>query len=181
MRLLFVWLLFFTTLTLKAQDMPYVNQTDVGLLIGNKTTGLFSFQSFNGVNIAKLKLHIGVVTGIDFYTPLHMIPLAPGLKFFPFPSKKTNVFMSLNAGYAFSGTKKLADNQSGEGGLLFNPSFGVRFESAKKAAFNLNFGYKSQKGSIVTYTNSFANPRNKDKLVDAYTFRRLSVTMGVSF
>jgi hypothetical protein len=166
-----------------AQNLPYVNQTDVGLLIGNKSVVSFSAQSFNGVIIDKWKIHLGFITGIDVYQPITFIPLAPSIKYLPFSTKKTNPYLSLTAGYSFSGLKKFQDNQIGYGGILFNPSLGLRFKSQRKAAFNLNFGYKIQKGKVVTLSDSFIspNPRFKNKIVDNYTFKRISFTLGLSF
>ena len=181
-RLLLVLYISILTIVAKAQNLPYVNQTDVGLLIGDNVLGSFSAQSFNGVVIDKWKIYLGFIIGIDIYQPLTVIPLAPSIKFLPFNSKKTNPYLSLTAGYAFSGLNKFEDNRSKKGGILFNPSIGLRFKTKRKAAFNLNMGYKIQNSSITTFSNSFTvNPRLRNKTVDKYTFSRLSLTLGISF
>ena len=181
-KLLLVFSFLIITLISEAQNLPHVNQTDVGLLIGDNVSESFSAQSFNGVDIDKWKIHLGFIIGIDIYQPLTVIPLAPSIKFFPFDNKKTNPYLSLTAGYAFSALNKFEDNRSGKGGILFNPSIGLRFKTKRKAAFNLNLGYKSQKSTITTFSNSFTiNPRLRNKTVDKYTFKRISFTLGLSF
>lgn len=168
---------------LKAQKLPYVNQTDIGFLLGNNNILSFSGQSFNGVVIDKWKIHLGLIVGVDVYEPLTVIPLAPSIKFLPFDSKKTNTYLSLTAGYAFSGLNRFIDDRNEKGGILFNPSFGIRLKSQRKAAFNINAGYKIQKSRIETFSNSLISPdpRFKDIEIDEYTFRRISLTLGISF
>lgn len=182
-KIFLVFSIVILTVIAKAQNLPYVNQTDVGLLFGDEELRSFSIQTFSGVVIEKWKLQLGLVTGIDVYQQITLIPLAPSFKYFPFSNKKTNPFLSLNVGYAFSGLKKFDDNQVSEGGLLINPSLGLRFKTQRKAAFNFNLGYKTQKGTVITYTDNFSspNPRLRNKVVDEYTFKRVSMTLGISF
>lgn len=166
----------------KSQNLPYVNQTDVGLLFGEEGARSFSAQSFNGFGMDKLNIHLGFITGIDVYQPITLIPLAPSIKYFLNGEKESGPNISLTAGYAFSGLKKLEQNQASDGGTFFNPTFGLRFKTQRKEALNLSLGYKIQKGSLITYLNDFnANPRFRDRFVEDFTFKRVSITMGISF
>lgn len=78
--------------TANAQNLPYTNQTDIGILVGDGVTPSFTAQVFNGVQISKWKLKAGLITGVDFYQQILLVPVAAGIKWTPFEGGRLRHF-----------------------------------------------------------------------------------------
>ena len=57
----------------RAQDMPYTNQTEAGLLLGTGVVPAFTVQMFNGVRINKWNVEAGITSGIDIYDQITIL------------------------------------------------------------------------------------------------------------
>lgn len=168
----------------KAQNLPYTNQTEAGILIGEGVSPSFSAQTFNGVKIKKWKLEAGLTAGVDIYQEITVLPLAAGIKWNPFDKEDISPFISLNAGYGFDWLQRKVENQEYEGGYMINPSVGLRIKTKKAVKLNLSLGYKQQRAVIYpnqfTLFDSFAGTQNMEAK-DEYKFRRLNLSFGLSF
>ena len=60
----------------RAQDMPYTNQTEAGLLLGTGVVPAFTVQMFNGVRINKWNVEAGLNAGIDIYPQITILPVS---------------------------------------------------------------------------------------------------------
>lgn len=182
--LIIVSVLLFTT-QVNAQKLPYTNHTEAGLLAGNGVNPSFTFQTFNGVRIQKWKFEAGLTTGVDIYSQMIILPLSAGVKWNPFNTKAISPFVSVNAGYGFAWLQRPSDNLNYSGGYMFNPSVGLRIKTKKDAAkLNLSLGFRQQR-AVTRQTSEFylydyigGSPDIETQ--DEYTFRRISLTLGLS-
>jgi len=164
----------------KAQNYPYSFQADAGLLIGNSVLPSFTTQIFNGVRIDKWKIEAGIVSGVDIYKQITVLPLAAGLKWMPFRSRSLSPFIGLSAGYGFDWLQRRSESYSYRGGAMFNPSIGVKIKTKWKASMNLGLGFKQQNASVYqTYYGMGGKPISA--IEEEYTFSRLSINYGLSF
>ena len=164
-----------------AQKLPYINQTEAGLLLGEGIKPSFSIQTFNGVKINNGKLEAGLTTGLDVYQPATILPVMAGLKYRLFKVAFIQSYLNINAGYGFW-LKDREDGREYKGGYSINPSLGLRFISSRKTRLNFSVGYKEQKASVLQnpqIQNDF--PGQGWVSTDEFTFKRISLTTGFSF
>ncbi len=177
---IFVFILIVFVSKVQAQHYPYAFQADAGLLIGNSVLPSFTTHIFNGVRIDKWKIESGIVSGVDIYKQITVLPLAGGLKWMPFRSRSLSPFIGISAGYGFDWLQRREESYSYGGGAMFNPSIGVRIKTKWKASMNLGLGFKQQNASVYqTYYN--LGGKAISTIEEAYTFSRVSINYGLSF
>lgn len=178
------------------QPVHFTHQTEVGLLQGKEAFiqgGRFTVQTFNGVRMNEFA-EVGVTIGLDAYPDITLVPLAFGWRGVIPTTGNVSPFLALDVGYAFDWLKKRTDISWYRGGLMFNPSIGVRIRSNKVDRFLLSVGYKRQQYShyegrllsdgltVVPETDHSTLPPGFAFLQrDDYTLQRLSVRVGVMF
>ena len=165
-----------------AQNMPYTNQTEIGLLAGEGIDPSFSVQTFNGFKIKEWNVEAGLNTGVDIYKQFTLLPVSIGLKWFSANPGTVSPFIGLNAGYGLDWLQRREPNQKYEGGFMINPSVGIRIKTQARYKLNLSLGYKEQKAvihqsQIFESFSSFFAPQMKD----TYRFKRISLNLGLSF
>lgn len=191
-------LLLILTLTLilahtKADDKPfkrsYTNHTEIGVLLGKSFGGVtakanVSLQSFNGIRLTP-KLAVGGIVGLDWYASAQVIPVGVGVRGTVFKAKKLNPFYGLDAGYGlmFASTKQ--ENEKISGGLMLNPSVGMRVALGGGNALTWSIGWKHQ--STYSSIDNFGDVAQPTWWWGQYQtethkiFERLSVKMGITF
>lgn len=169
----------------QAQKLPFTNHTELGLLAGDGTKPSFSFQTFNGIKIQKWQLEVGINTGLDVYSPVIILPLSASLAWNPFSSRVISPIVSVNAGYGFGWLKSGNENAETTGGFLINPSIGLRIKTKDAAKLNIGLGFRQQKAvtrqTFDFYLDDFAGGPPDLETQDEYQFRRVSLTLGLSF
>lgn len=155
----FYLLFFILTLVVfggNSQSLPYVNQTEMGLLLGKVNEQdkriNFSVQSFNGVR-AHPHHEVGFLIGWDSYPHFSLMPVALGWRGFRDKGRKLSTYASMDIGYASAWTeKRFRENQWEswyQGGLIFSPAIGLRKKSTnRRHAFSWSLGFKRQKASF---------------------------------
>lgn len=167
----------------KSTKPKFVNQTNFGFLLGENTKGVFTVQNFSGFAFKKYQTEIGLVLGFDNYHAVKIITLAFAAKYNFQPINKLNPFLMLSSGYGFGFHNNALDNESFKGGFMFYPSFGLKFNNKSKIDYHLVVGYKTQK-AMVTQINDNTNRFNwfvPRLSTDQYLFRKVALTVGVSF
>ena len=176
--------LLFPAFIVKAQKLPYTNQTDAGLLLGQASETVFTAQSFHGVKISKWKLETGITAGIDVYPQMTILPVSLAFKWNPFNSGIVSPLISLNAGYGFGWLQPQQNDTRYPGGYTVNPSLGLRIKTKNNAKLNLGVGFRQQKAVVRQrheyYLLNFMGGSSVD-MKDEYTFRRASLMLGLSF
>ncbi|WP_194777670.1 hypothetical protein [Pararhodonellum marinum] len=134
-----------------AQNMPFVNQTEIGVQRGsnefaNRTN--FTFQTFNGVRINPYH-EFGFFIGMDTYPGLHLMPLGMGWRGILEKERKFSPYLSMDIGYGSTLLEKMELDEWNrhswyDGGMLFHPSIGLRKKTKGKTQLSLSFGYKFQ-------------------------------------
>ncbi|NEU07363.1 hypothetical protein GZH53_03465 [Flavihumibacter sp. R14] len=177
--------LLLVTLAAKGQRMPYTNQTDAGVLIGTPSATSFSAQTFNGVTIRKWNLDAGITTGIDLYNQVIILPLSAGFKWNPFRAHTVSPVISLNGGYGFTWLQRRKDDVKYEGGVIINPSIGLRIKTKSRSKINVALGFRQQKAEIYqpmsTIIFDYFGPHPNMAIMEEYKFRRLTFSLGLSF
>lgn len=139
------------------QNRPYVNHTEVGVLVGNPTDSWsgenknrvnFSLSSFHGAQISKNQA-LGVLVGFDDYESLVIFPMGFGWRGFLGKENKPQLVGSFDLGGGFALLEKKEKTEWYEswhkGGLMLSPSIGVKFPSKKgKNSLTMSFAYKRQ-------------------------------------
>ncbi|MFC5282551.1 hypothetical protein [Pedobacter alpinus] len=171
------------TVQVKAQKPEFVNQSDFGVLLGENTKGVFTVQNFSGFAFKKYKTELGVVVGFDNYQSIKIIPLAFAVKYNLNTLKKVTPYLMINTGYGFGFNKENGSSETYKGGFMFNPSVGLKFNNTGKIGYHFMVGYKTQK-AVITQINDNINRFSwfiPSLTTDNYLFRKIAVTMGVSF
>ena len=181
--IIMVILLFFVILA-RAQQLPYTNQTDAGLLMGPASKAAFSAQTFHGVKIIRWKIEAGINAGVDIYPQLTILPVSAGFKWNPFNAHRISPLLGLSAGYGFGLQDRQKDELKHLGGYIFNPTLGLRVKTKSSAKLNLGIGYRQQKA--VNRQNFDSNILNSFSswpilLKEEYKLRKISLTVGISF
>jgi hypothetical protein len=172
------------TAVVKAQNLPYTNQTEAGLLAGTGSEPVFTAQTFNGIRISKWNLETGITTGADIYPQMTIVPVSAGFRWNPFNARIISPLFSLNAGYGFGWLERNRDGTKYKGGYILNPSLGLRVKTQSSAKVNVGVGYRQQKAVIrqnpdFYILDSFGGWPSQQK--DEYKFRRMSLYLGLSF
>jgi len=180
---------------LLGQPARFTNQTEFGLLQGKgafRQGGSFTLQTFNGIRLNEFA-EVGGTVGLDAYPDITLVPLAFGWRGV-IPAGNVSPFLAMDVGYAFDWLEKETEISWYSGGLMFNPSIGVRIRSKKTDRFLLAVGYKRQQYShyegrllsgefaVVPETERSALPPGFEFLQrDDYILQRLSIRVGVMF
>ncbi|MEJ7779843.1 MAG: hypothetical protein WKF68_09635 [Daejeonella sp.] len=177
---IFVFILIVFVSKAQAQDYPYAFEADAGLLIGNNIFPSFTARIFNGVRIDKWKIEAGIISGVDTYKQITVLPLSAGLKWMPIRSGSLTPFFGLSAGYGFSWLQRRVENHRYEGGAMFNPSIGLKIKTKWKAGMNLSIGFKQQSASVYQIYYDMAG-KPFSTIEEEYKFSRLSINYGLNF
>ena len=109
------------------------------------------------------------------------------------PAGNVSPFLGLDVGYGFDWLERETDTDWYGGGLLFNPSVGIRIQSKGTDRFILSLGYKRQHYSAYTgqllpegvtplpQTDPSLPPGMASLRKDAHTLQRMSVRLGLMF
>ncbi|MEI6822050.1 MAG: hypothetical protein WCL51_08935 [Bacteroidota bacterium] len=85
--------------------------------------------------------YIGAGMGIDVYSQVTFVPIFVDLRMNLSNSTKVTTFCAVEAGYSLgSGYNK--------GGIVFNPSIGVKYYLSHTSSINLSLGFKAQENEI---------------------------------
>ncbi|GEO05106.1 hypothetical protein AAE02nite_27700 [Adhaeribacter aerolatus] len=160
----------------------YQNITEAGMSVGYRPTVNafsdpgrsvnFTLQTFNGYQFLPA-LAVGLTTAIDTYGSITLLPVALGIRG-DITKTKVRPYYGFDAGYALDwlSNPNLAANQ--DGGFVWSPTFGLKFNSHKTHAFILNLGYRNQRATAETRQgNMLTTQRNH--------FQRILFRMGISF
>lgn len=186
MRLTIIALLLLASSCLKAQNLPYVNHIEAGILTATGRKPSFSAQTFNGVRIEKWKLETGIIAGVDIYQEMTLLPISAGFKWNPLNNLPVSPYMSFNAGYAFDWFQRQSDGTKYDGGYSLHPSLGMRIKTKNATTVYMGVGYRQQRAvvrqtiqSIGLFPGSFgAIPDLQSK--EEYKYRRISLSFGIS-
>lgn len=148
-----------------------------GMLFG-KATGFsdtnpvgFSLNYIRGYQFNKY-VALGAGLSIDDYDKT-FIPIYVDFRGYLF-QKRASLFYAMNAGYSFETRqfKKDRENTYYRGGLILNPSLGLRLSGKQNHSFMMGIGYRFQ----------FAQRENIwSEFVDKIIYKRLSFNLGFIF
>ena len=171
---------------IKAQRLPYVNHTEVGILAATGRDPSFTGQTFNGVKINKWKLEAGITAGVDIYQEMTLLPISAGFKWNPWNNLAASPYISFNAGYGFDWLQRQSDDTKYDGGYVLHPSLGVRIKTRSSTQVYLGLGFRQQRavirqnnqtpGLFYDYFAGIPDMQAKEE----YRFRRLSLSFGLS-
>jgi hypothetical protein len=176
-----------------AAQRGYFNQTELGLLVTNQPGVLgnnpaaASLHTTNGYRFGP-GLAVGLGTGLDAYEGRLLLPLALAVTGDVGGStRKVVPFYRFSVGHGFDITRRPEpepnlwrgwfppDQTSGQsGGLLVQPSVGLKVRTGAAGAFTLQMGYRWQ--AINSYTEQ-ATWRTDQRIV----LRRLWLALGFAF
>lgn len=186
MKIILVALLLLSTPAIKAQNLPFVNHTEAGILAATGRDPSFTVQTFNGVKINKLKLEAGITAGVDVYHEMTLLPISAGFKWNPLNNLPVSPYISLNAGYGFDWLQRQRDATKYDGGYILHPSLGVRIKTKNSTRVFMGLGYRQQRAvidqniqPIGLFDSSFA-PTPYLQAKEEYKFRRVSLSFGIS-
>ena len=180
------------------QASPFVHHSEIGLLTGHDDFGTrvnFTFQTFNGVRFHPHH-EFGFVTGIDQYGPLSLVPIAMGWRGVLNPESQIALYASFDLGYGSTLFEKKQitewnEHRWHEGGLLYQPAFGLRFKNRKDRFWTLSLGFKKQVNyqysgmPIMGNGLNSPNPRKPEDWNyisrDKITFNNLVYRIGFQF
>jgi hypothetical protein len=181
---------------------PFVNQTQVGLLIGREKNGYYpvyygpiptegyydnytlntvanvSLQTFNGLEVSN-KTTLGITTGLDLYDFSLITPLAVGIRQIIKEKNKqgAKIQLSLDAGIGTTLFDENSSFQKTKGGTMLNPSLGFKFPTKNGSAWLVNFGYKYQYLKISqTQTDNYYISREETR-----NHKRFQFLVGFEF
>ncbi|MFN8358093.1 MAG: hypothetical protein U0Y10_26765 [Spirosomataceae bacterium] len=162
----------------------YVNETQIGWMMGhNNLDGAnrahISVQMLNGYRVAS-RFVAGLTIGADWYNDILISPLALGLRYDLSKSKNVIPYLSFDGGYGTTLLNKTTDNLSYRGGLMVNPSFGLKFRLNDGSAIVLSAGYKHQRAERII-DNGEVIGWGTQRMVKEYDLNRFVVRFGVSF
>jgi len=145
----------------------------------------FSSSVSLGKSINK-KMHVGIVTGYDFYwwPNTGIIPL--GVEFRGrFHEKGFSPYYYVHTGYGFAGYSELENGwKMGEttGGIFIAPGLGLTAKHKPHSAWFLQLGLKMQKTKSSYWETIWDNTGGTDAFIeDAITFRRFDLKFGFFF
>jgi len=186
MRKIIIAVLLLISPFLQAQNLPFVNHTEAGILAATGRNPSFTAQTFNGVKIDKWKLEAGITAGVDIYQDMTILPISAGLKWNPLNHRAVSPYISFNAGYGFNWLQRQNDDTKYDGGYILHPSLGMRIKTKNATRIFMGFGYRQQRAvirqdiqSIGLFYDSFA-PMPYLQAKEEYKFRRISLSFGVT-
>ena len=164
--------LFFSTVSVSAQNSAYFSQTEVGFLWGkgqkdwegkymNRTN--LSMSTFHGAKINRHQV-VGFSLGFEEYEEIKLLPIALGWRGFLGKENRPNLFAGLDigGGAAFLEKKEITEWYKFwyEGGMMVHPSIGVKLPARKgNWALSGSLGYKRQEVSYLQgYFDGGARP-----------------------
>ncbi|GHB52880.1 hypothetical protein [Persicitalea jodogahamensis] len=195
-KILVLLIMLTTTLPTWAQETAfkkhYLNQTEVGIMLGrvkadpyaqqggsgqeiiqNRTN--LTLQMLNGIQYSS-RLGVGIITGIDWYNSALINPIGAGLRYDLAGKKTTRLYASADAGYGFTWFHDDAEGYDTKGGLMLNPGLGLRIGKPEGAAFTLAFSYKHQEATVEKPPLWDQSSRTEDR-----NYNRFLVRLGVAF
>lgn len=186
MRAFIIVVLLLTSALLQAQNLPFINHTEAGILAATGRAPSFTAQTFNGLKINKLKLEAGITAGVDIYQEMTLLPVSAGVKWNPLNNLPVSPYISFNAGYSFNWLQRQSDNTEYDGGYILHPSMGVRIKTKNANGIFIGLGYRQQRAVIrqnaqpmgLFYDSFGPMPNMLSK--EEYKFRRISLTLGLS-
>lgn len=181
-----------------SQNLPYINHTEIGVLIGQDEGGdrvNFSLQSLHGVRINQ-NHDFGFLIGFDRYPGAKIIPFGMGWRGTLRPENKVSLFAGFDLGYGSMLLERKIISEWGqhswyEGGLMVHPTVGFQFRKRESSTMTFSLGYKRQ-GITYFVGNpindpwlefpSSANPDHWDSIrKDEILLRSMSVKLGFIF
>jgi hypothetical protein len=129
----------------------YQNITEAGLSVGYRPrmNGWgggrqvdVQLQTFNGYQFHPA-LAAGLTTSIDTYGPVTLWPVALGIRG-DLTRTKIRPYYGLDAGYALDWLNNPNLGTNYDGGFMWSPTLGLKFNSQKTHALVLNLGYRNQ-------------------------------------
>ncbi len=165
----------------------FLSMNEIGVMVSNESAlygspnaQAISFHSFNAYQAAPA-FAIGLGVGMDSYPDRVLMPLTIGFSG-DFLKKNITPFYRFLIGHGSVLTKKPTDNSGFPtqdiklgGGLVVNPSIGLKVYIAEGKAFTLQLGYKFQEA--FTEQSFRGGSLNRQEV----TFRRLMFAIGFSF
>ena len=186
MRKIIIVLLLLAPFFTKAQNFPYVNHSEVGILSATGRAPSFTGQTFHGVKIQKWKLEAGISAGVDIYQEMTLLPMSVGFKWNPLNKLPVSPYISFNAGYGFDWLQRQSNDTKYDGGYVLHPSLGIRIKTKSSTNVYLGLGFRQQRAvirqniqSIGLFYSSFA-PMPDMQAKEEYKFRRISLSLGMS-
>ncbi len=151
------------------EKYPFVNQTEFSVLFGRtrdsyyypaiyssfiipnsdyyslRNTVNLSLQTFNGL-VLNHKTSVGITTGLDAYNSSLIMPIAAGIRQVVAQKSKNGAKLQIgaDAGWGFDWLNPKNDYEKLYGGIMVNPSFGMKFPTRNGSSWLVNFGYKYQ-------------------------------------
>lgn len=159
MKSLFLLLaVFFSSIfSVFGQEKSYFNQTEMGVLFGNRTDSWygenenrvdFSLITFHGVRFTKNHV-VGFSAGLDQYDEISIIPIALGWRGFLGKENRPQLIGGFDIGGGSAVLEKKEETEWYEswyhGGILISPSLGVKLPAKKgKTSLTMSIAYKRQ-------------------------------------
>ena len=138
--------------------------TEVGALAATKnrpdnvTTAAFSFQTINGYRFNP-HLFTGIGIAADLYATQTIIPVFASVRGDLMTKGIFIPYYFVESGYGFDITSSSTSIEY-KSGAMFATGIGFKIRFSRVAGFNVNFGYRMQKGAIIesgiqkNYTNN---------------------------
>ncbi|WP_257667858.1 hypothetical protein [Parapedobacter tibetensis] len=172
-------ILLYVGVSVRGQSLRYANETEIGTLWSGAnffSPVALTVQSFNGVQFARV-MSMGLTVGVDEYFGLRIVPITLGARVI-LPKKRVSPYVGMEVGYGFAWFEKRTDTQWHDGGVVFNPSMGLRWKAKGKDRYLVSIGYKRQVASLHT-ANTILGPEAYN--TEKYTLNRMAIRFGVVF
>ncbi len=164
----------------KAQKYPYTMQADISLLAGKHVLPVPGAQIFNGVQVKKWSAETGITVGADVYQQFTLLPVSASLKWIPLPQKIIMPYLSFTVGYGLAWLNKGTEEKRYRGGVVLNPSIGLKIKTKTKTRLNISAGFKQQKAAIIEKRFDDLG-RTVSVITEKYKLGRVSLNFGVGF
>lgn len=129
----------------------------------------YGFKTVNGFYV-KENISLGLGLGIEKFSNVSELPITIDARYLFTKGRVSPVFnTAIGYGVGLNGS---------EGGLIFNPSFGVKAYISKDIAYFFNLGYKlrTQEWTITYYYSGYSTSENETVLKHF-----ISISTGLSF
>ena len=118
---------------------------------------------------------VGVgISGLSLQAGENFVPVFGEIRGY-LTKKRVAPYYVLGAGYGFALKNENQSIVKGEGGLLIQPTFGIRIGASSKANILIDAGYKFQK---AVFTREFFNG---DQEIKEISYRRFTFRFGFIF
>lgn len=143
------------------QAFSYTHHSEMGVLTGSDDFGKrinFTFQTFNGLQLSDVH-SVGVLTGLDQYGSLSVVPIALGWRGILNPLNKWQLYGGVDLGFGSTLLEPTVITEWNEhrwqdGGFMGQSSIGLRIKNKKANFWSFSLAYKRQIYHLTT-----ANPR----------------------